>query len=115
MTLATDDGYLFGNLGGITRGQDDPGLRIDEVSTHPASKKRPCKKSLSSEACRCIDLLLQLNTAGGAGKLTVESLLDLDLGCELVLVSFDETTCKFGVHLFDYTHEARVAEWQRPH
>jgi len=110
-----DDRNLFRHLGGVARGQDDLGLRVDEVPTEAAAQQGLCQQGIASEADLGVDLSVQPHLAAGALELSVERVLLFSFGKKLVLVSFDESKGQLGVHLFEHAHGARVAEWPQLH
>lgn len=109
MSSLSNDGDLIRDFRGVARGQDEPGLRVDEVAAQGAAKKCLGQDGSVSEARLGVDLLLQLGPAVRTLKLVVEGLLFPRLPRELILVSFDESPRNLGIHFFERAHGVTVA------
>jgi len=106
--LPSDDGNLFGDGCGVARRQDDSRIWVDEEPAQSATKKCFWQECSPSEARLCVDFSLEFDVAVRASELTVERVLYPSLGCEVVLVPFNQAHGQSGIHFFEHAHEGTV-------
>lgn len=106
ISLRVDDrNGLDGHLCGTAAFKNDVRMRVNEIAASRASKQGAAYQrfAVAKDMLR-VDLLLQFPFAPRAAKLSIEGLLGLRLGSELVLVPFDEFPSESGIQLFVHRH-----------
>lgn len=114
--VTTDDRErLHRRLRCIAEADDHVGVGVDGVLTPTAPQDVFSHKTISREGGRKVNFPIKGAFTPGAREVRVEAVLRISRTRELVLIPFDSSPCEFGIHLFEDTHEVKVAECPQQH
>ena len=113
ISLHLDEGdHLDGHLGRTAAFEDEVRVRIQKEVTGGAPKQGSSYKgSGSREGLPPVDLFLQIALATRAAELPVECIELARLSLQNRLVPLDSLPGQLRVHLLEYAHAQRLAEW----
>ena len=98
-------------LGGVSVGNHQASVWIDQVAALRAEELRFGDDCFSIENSPWIELFLKRKTASGAAKLSIQGFLLFRCRGDLISIQFDETPSQLGVHFLEDTHWARLPLW----
>jgi hypothetical protein len=102
LVFSTQDGHNGDrDLGRITGGDDDVGVRIDDVLTVLAAQKG-AREDVLSRSSRASVLANEIAATARTLKLSVEGVLSFGGWSENVFISLDKPPGELGVHLLEH-------------